>query len=63
MIFKKKTLPTKRIPAVYMWNMKPDEKQSIPMKNIVANKSVFEPTIIEAKEVTFFLYEHKTFLI
>ena len=51
MIFKKKTLPTKRISAVYMWNMNPDETQAIPMKNIVANESVFEPTIIEAKEV------------
>lgn len=57
MIFKKKTLPTKRIPAVYMWNMKPDEKQSIPMKNIVANESVFEPTIIEAKEVESLIHE------
>ena len=51
MIFKKKIDPSLRKKAVYMWNIKPDEKSAIPIKNIEKNKRYFDPTIIEAKQV------------
>ena len=51
MIFTKKILGSDKKNAVYMWNMKPEEKTPIPMQNINKNKRFFNETIIGPKEV------------
>lgn len=51
MIFNRKIDPSLRKKAVYMWNIKPDEKSAIPMKNIEKNKRFFDATIIDSSQL------------
>ena len=51
MIFKKKICDSEKNKAVYMWNMNPGEKSSIPFKNILKNNQFFNEIIIGPKEV------------
>lgn len=51
MFFNKHIPHSEKLEAVYMWHMKPNEKVSIPMKNITKNERYFNTTIIGPKEV------------
>ena len=46
MLFKKPIAESKKLNAVYMWNMNPNERKPIPMKNIIKNERFFKTTII-----------------
>tara|TARA_B100000287_G_scaffold23007_1_gene22530 strand:+ start:211 stop:882 length:672 start_codon:yes stop_codon:yes gene_type:complete len=51
MFFAKKVLDSEKVPAVYMWNMKPGETAPIPLKNIYKNERFFNTSIVGPKEI------------